>query len=241
MSVPAAFGFQQLTTEIIRGVVAAVADHPGDTDARRFARQQTVVFSVMAFLPRDAVETMLAGQCVVFDHLLRDGARDLLRGQAETIKLRVRPQLNATGNMVLKTLSHLARLQSRPAEGTAVAPAPRPAEATGAATTPARAAEPAPAPKPATPAAAQPPALPPAAVPGTSPAPAWTPEMPAPSLRSLKGGVSLTALSIASEGAVRGSLFATGTSPLPVPPPQVGASGNPTAISANPSPTAQVR
>jgi hypothetical protein len=117
-----AFGFEQLTTEIIRGVLEAVAERGGESEAQRFARHQTTVFSVMAFLPRDAVETMLAGQCVIFDHLLRDGARDLLRGQAEQIKLRARPQIVATGNAFLRHLTQITRLQTRPVEQVAVLP-----------------------------------------------------------------------------------------------------------------------
>ena len=183
-----AFGFQQLTGEIIRGVVETVAERTGDTEAQRFARTQTVVFSIMAFLPRDAMETMLAGQCVVFDHVLRDGARDLLRGQAELIKLRARPQLNATGNMILKTLSHLDRLKSRPGEQ--ALPTARLAESASA--PPARAASPAP--------PIRTPAPAPARETVSARAAAFIPAAPAPSLASLRNGVSLTAMAIAFRG-----------------------------------------
>ena len=116
------FGFEQLVTEMLRGLIEAVADRPGETEAQRFARHQTAVFSTMAFLPRDAVETMLASQCVMLDHLLRDGTRDLLRGQSEQIKLRVRSQLTAMGRLFLKHLDELRKLQARAVEQIAVVP-----------------------------------------------------------------------------------------------------------------------
>jgi hypothetical protein len=122
MPATASFTFENLATEILRGIIETVAERHGDTEAQRFSRHQTTVFSVMAFLPRDALEMMLAGQCVLFDHLLADGARDLLRGQEELIKLRVRPQLTAIGNMFLKHLAQLIRLQARPADRIAQLP-----------------------------------------------------------------------------------------------------------------------
>jgi hypothetical protein len=133
MTPPPAFGFEQLVTEMLRGLIEAVADRPGETETQRFARHQTAVFSAMAFMPRDAVETMLASQCVMLDHLLRDGTRDLLRGQPDQFKLRLRSQLTAMGRLFLKHLDHLRQLQARAVEQIAVLPVtkaePRPAAA----------------------------------------------------------------------------------------------------------------
>jgi hypothetical protein len=61
--------------------------------------------------------------------LLRDGTRDLLRGQPEQIKLRVRPQLTAMGRLFLQHLVHLRKLQVRPVEQIAVVPVAKPAAA----------------------------------------------------------------------------------------------------------------
>jgi hypothetical protein len=123
MSAPGVFGFQQLMTELLRGLAQAVAERPGETDSQRFARHQTAVFSAMAFMPRDAVETMLANQCVIFDHLLRDGTRDLLRGQSDRDKIRIRPQLVAIGKSFLNHLEQLRLSQLRPVEQIAMPPA----------------------------------------------------------------------------------------------------------------------
>ena len=115
--------------EIVREVIETVADRPGDLPARRIARQQATASTMMAFGPGDPVETMLAGQCVIFDHLLRDAAHDTLRGQQPEIKLRARPQVLATGKMFLAHLARLERIQTRAAARLAaqtpvVSPAP---------------------------------------------------------------------------------------------------------------------
>src|ERR1019366_3782970 len=125
------FGFKHAAAEIIRGIVDTVADLPGLTREQRLLKQQTTVFSVMSFRPRDPLELMLAGQCVIYDAMLRDGARDLLRGQPEEIKLRTRPINLASGRMFLTTLHTLLRMRDRAADKVATQPAeePRPAAA----------------------------------------------------------------------------------------------------------------
>jgi hypothetical protein len=87
----------------------------------------------MGFQPRDPVEIMLAGHCVIFDHLLRDGARDLLRGQTEAMKLRACRVIHASGKMFLTAFSSLQRMQLRDADkisGQTKAVQPAPPEAT---------------------------------------------------------------------------------------------------------------
>ena len=116
MQAPPEFGFQQLASELLRGLAGALADRPGQTEAQRFARHQTAIFSVMAFLPRDAIETMLAGQCVMIDHLLRDAVSDLLRSETAAGKLRIRSQVTALGRQFLKHLDLFCRMRARPDE-----------------------------------------------------------------------------------------------------------------------------
>ena len=117
-------GFTILTamSEITQEVIETVADRPGDAPAKRFARQQATALTMMSFLPRDPVETMLAGQCVIFDNLLRDSARDALRGQPIEMKLRTRNQSYASGKMFLALFARFEQLQTRPADNLVVQP-----------------------------------------------------------------------------------------------------------------------
>jgi len=109
-----AFGYEQVMTELLRGVVDTVGDRSGLSPERKAAAKNTAVCSVMAFNPRDPVETMLAGQCVVYDHMLHDGAKDMLRGQAEQLMIQARPGVLAAGKMFLGALGMLLRMQRRP-------------------------------------------------------------------------------------------------------------------------------
>jgi len=129
------FGHKEIVTELIRGVVDTVASKPGQSPERHAAVVQSVVCSVMAFNPRDPVETMMAGQCIIYDHLLRDGARDMLRGKAELEMIKARPGVLACGKMFLATVSMLVRMQRRPELGLAFArPIEEPSEQTSAET-----------------------------------------------------------------------------------------------------------
>jgi hypothetical protein len=120
------FGFEQLITELLRDLADAVADRPGESQAQRFARHQTAIFSTMAFHPRDAMETMLAGQCVMFDHLLRDATHDLLCSETAPGKLRVRSQIAALAKIFLKHLEQWCQLRARPEQQTATSPPSEP-------------------------------------------------------------------------------------------------------------------
>ena len=102
--------------EIAREVIETVTNRHGNSPARRIVRQQATASSISSFQPRDPMETMLAGQCVIFDHVLRDAARDTLGGHDPDIKLRARPQVLATGKMFLAHLDKLKTLQARLAE-----------------------------------------------------------------------------------------------------------------------------
>ena len=124
MQATATFGYEQIVTELIRGILDIVADIPGLSPERRAVAQQTAVCSVMAYNPRDPIETMMAGQCIVYDHLMRDGARDMLRGQAELIKIKARPGALSTGKMFLSTMEMLSRMQGRAADQLAFARQP---------------------------------------------------------------------------------------------------------------------
>jgi hypothetical protein len=121
MQAQPAFGFQQLNTELLRGLADAVANRPGENEAQRFARHQTAIFSVLAFLPRDAMETTLASHCVMYDLMLRDAVADFLRNEAEPVKRRIRSQVATMGRLFLASLKQLNQLQTRPSQQPAAA------------------------------------------------------------------------------------------------------------------------
>src|SRR5258708_24564163 len=90
------------------------AEKPYPTPEQKYSAVQTVICTLMAFQPRDPLEAMMAGQCVVYDHLMRDGARDILRGQTDDTKNKGRRSILATGKVFLETMRELTRMQARP-------------------------------------------------------------------------------------------------------------------------------
>ncbi len=62
----------------------------------------------------------------MFDHLMRDAARDLLRNEAEPVKRRIRSQLTSLGRSFLKLLEEFRLLQARSGQMTASSPRAEP-------------------------------------------------------------------------------------------------------------------
>jgi hypothetical protein len=106
-------GFEQLLTEQIGSLVHTVADLPGMTEDQQAAKQQSVTGWLLSFQPRDGIEIMLASHCVIYDHLLKAGAREFSRTPSGPLRQRAQPGILATGKMFLNTLNILLRKQGR--------------------------------------------------------------------------------------------------------------------------------
>ena len=118
---------EQVLAEIARGIAGAVADRPREnktenkmeSEAEGAARRRAAVLGIAAFQPRDAIEAMLAGQCILAGHLLRDAARDVFQCEIGTLKTKARAQTVAIGALFLRYLRQLRREQARPLEALA--------------------------------------------------------------------------------------------------------------------------
>jgi hypothetical protein len=115
MQADSTFGYDQIVTELMRGIIETISDKPGITPERRASIMQTAVCSIMAFNPRDPVETMLAGHCVVYDSMLRDAVRELSQGQGGQATIKARTGVLACGKAFLAAVGMLLRMQCRPA------------------------------------------------------------------------------------------------------------------------------
>src|SRR5690349_20825013 len=100
----------EVFAEQLLGILDTVADKPYPTVQRRNAARQAAAQTMVAYNPRDPVETSMAGHCVVYDNVLRDVARGLLRGQAEEEKAKAVPALLNCGRMFVATLKMLHRM-----------------------------------------------------------------------------------------------------------------------------------
>jgi hypothetical protein len=83
----------------------------------------------MSFLPRDVIEAMLAGHCVMFHAVMTDSIHETLRGEIDTMRRGTRSNIVALNKVFCGNLDRLERLQSRPEEGRRDMPATQPAQA----------------------------------------------------------------------------------------------------------------
>jgi hypothetical protein len=104
------FHVANLVAPAVDSAVRAVSDRGNQTEAQRAAKAHDAETLIMSFLPRDGIELILAGQVVMFNELLADGARDVLRGMIDTQKQRSLSTLVALGRVAL---GHVDRLDKR--------------------------------------------------------------------------------------------------------------------------------
>ena len=116
--------FQDLFTHVVGDMARAIATRPGETEARCQTRMAAAIRMILAFLPRDGVEAMLAGHCVMLHELQIDALRGAWRDTDETGK--GEKEVLRLNRALLATLDRLRRYQARPAEGTRDMPAEAP-------------------------------------------------------------------------------------------------------------------
>ncbi len=112
LSEPSAHPFHltKLVTPALDGIVRAISDRGNQTEPQRLAKANDALILILSFLPCDAIDTMLAGQTVLFNEVLADSARDVLRGMADTMKPRALSGIISLGRLIH---GHLDRLKAR--------------------------------------------------------------------------------------------------------------------------------
>ena len=104
------FELTNLVTPALGGIVLALTERGGQSEAARRDKADAVMSLILAFQPRDAIDMTLAGQTVLYNELLADGARDVFRGMADTTKQR---SLTILANMGRLMQGHVDRLERR--------------------------------------------------------------------------------------------------------------------------------
>lgn len=70
-----------LVTHLVAGIAEAVSDRAGEPHERRLTRARTTAELVNAFQPRDAVEAMLIGHCVMLHEMIVESVHATMRGE----------------------------------------------------------------------------------------------------------------------------------------------------------------
>jgi hypothetical protein len=122
------FGFTELFTFIVGEIAKAVAERSGETAQQQFARSQAAVHMIMGFLPRDVVEALLAGHCVMLHETMLASVHDTLLGEADGMRHATRSGIVAMNKEFNSNLAHLERYQARPTIGKRDAPGMAPVE-----------------------------------------------------------------------------------------------------------------
>ncbi len=117
MDTQSGFGFRQLLTHMVSDMVRAVSGRAGETAAEQFARTQAAAHMIMGFQPRDTIEAMLAGHCVMFHALLADSIHATLHGEQESHRRATRKNIVALDTCFGNNLARLERYQARQSEG----------------------------------------------------------------------------------------------------------------------------
>jgi hypothetical protein len=107
------FGRQQLLSHIVNDMARALCQRRDEPQARQLARAQGTAQSVLAFLPGDAIEAMIAGHCVMFHELIVDTVQTTLRGEPEATRRATRSGIVAMDKAFGANLVRLERYRAR--------------------------------------------------------------------------------------------------------------------------------
>ena len=78
METQAEFGFKELFAHVVGDMAKAVCERNGETRQHQFARSRAATHMIMGFLPRDVIEAMLAGRCVMLHEMIVDGVGKIM-------------------------------------------------------------------------------------------------------------------------------------------------------------------
>jgi hypothetical protein len=120
MEAQKAYNLTDLLTHVISNMAQAVAERPGETQTQRLARAQLAAQTILAFLPCDAIEAMIAGHCVMFHELIVDAIRTTLAGELDAARRATRANIVALDKAFGNNLRRLECYRKRePAVGVA--------------------------------------------------------------------------------------------------------------------------
>lgn len=118
MDTVSAFGFEDLVGHAVAEMAMAVSARQGEGEGQQRARFQAAVHMIMGLQPRDVIEVMLAGHCVMLHAVMTADVHDSLSGKAGGSR-RGAVTLNKAFS---DNLDRLERYRRRPAEGEREAP-----------------------------------------------------------------------------------------------------------------------
>ena len=124
-----AFGFKELFNHLVGDIAKAIAQRGGESKQQQITRSEAAIHMIMGFLPRDVVEAILAGHCVMFHELMVDTTRHTLLGEVEATRRATRSGIVAMDRAFANNLTRLEQYRLRPSDGRRDAPEAAPVDA----------------------------------------------------------------------------------------------------------------
>ena len=123
MDATSAPAIDDVIAHIVGDVAEAVSTRLGETQQQQADRAQTAELAIMTLQPRNAVEAMIAGRCVMLHDVMVHCVRGLLRGEAAATNSNILAMDKAIANNLLR-LERYQEAQDAPASGSAPAAEP---------------------------------------------------------------------------------------------------------------------
>jgi len=107
---------RDLLTHICGGVAKAVATRAGETEKHHYTRVQAAGLMVLAFTPRDSIEAMIAGHCVMLHEMIVDGVGKIMCPDEAARRPPTRAAIVSMDKAFGVNLTRLERYQTRRAQ-----------------------------------------------------------------------------------------------------------------------------
>jgi hypothetical protein len=106
-------GRQQLLSHLVGDMAHALCQRRDEPQARQVTRAQAAAESILAFMPGDAVEAMIAGHCVMLHELIVDTVQTALSGEPDASHRATRNSILAMDKAFGANLARLERYRAR--------------------------------------------------------------------------------------------------------------------------------
>jgi hypothetical protein len=107
------FGPNELLAHIVGDTAEALSERAGESRHQQRVRAQAAAGTILTFLPRDAIEAMLAGHCVMFHELIVDSVLGAMRGEAAATRHATRCEIVTMDKAFGNNLARLERYRTR--------------------------------------------------------------------------------------------------------------------------------
>jgi hypothetical protein len=126
MDATSAFTFKDLFTFLAGDMAKAICERNGETQTQKMTRTQAAAQMIVGFMPRDVIEVMLAGHCMMFHELMVDSVHHTLAGEMDATRRATRSGIVAMDKCFGNNLTRLEGYRLRHAEGEREVPAVAP-------------------------------------------------------------------------------------------------------------------